>query len=130
MIFLRSTFLLSIYITVNLLCLFDYFLRLLYWLDRLLHQFFYLRFFMLYRLAIQQIIIDARAIPEIDVTAAEQLRTFVKRLHERGIPVIVTSGYEVLPRPPGKAVAVLQKPFGEAQLLALLRPLTSQKAAE
>jgi hypothetical protein len=36
----------------------------------------------------------------------------------------------VLPRPPGKAVAVLQKPFGEAQLLALLRPLTSQKAAE
>jgi hypothetical protein len=35
----------------------------------------------------------------------------------------------VLPRPPGKAVAILQKPFGEAQLLALLRPLIAQRAA-
>jgi SulP family sulfate permease len=34
---------------------------------------------------VQQVIVDARAIPEIDVTAAEQLSGFVKRLRERGI---------------------------------------------
>jgi SulP family sulfate permease len=34
---------------------------------------------------VQQVIIDARAIPEIDVTAAEQLQSFVKRLRDRGL---------------------------------------------
>jgi sulfate permease, SulP family len=38
---------------------------------------------------VHQLIIDARAIPEIDVTAAEQLQTFVKRLHERGIKFVI-----------------------------------------
>jgi SulP family sulfate permease len=38
---------------------------------------------------VQQVIVDARAIPEIDVTALEQLQTFVKRLRERGIRFVV-----------------------------------------
>lgn len=38
---------------------------------------------------VQQVIIDARAIPEIDVTAVEQLQTFVKRLRERGIRFVI-----------------------------------------
>jgi SulP family sulfate permease len=38
---------------------------------------------------VQQVIIDARAIPEIDVTAAEQLQTFVNRLRERGITLVI-----------------------------------------
>jgi SulP family sulfate permease len=38
---------------------------------------------------VEQVIIDARAIPEIDVTAAEQLQTFVKRLRERGIKLVI-----------------------------------------
>jgi SulP family sulfate permease len=38
---------------------------------------------------VEQVIIDARAIPEIDVTAAEQLQTFVKRLSERGIKLVI-----------------------------------------
>jgi SulP family sulfate permease len=38
---------------------------------------------------VQQVIIDARAIPEIDVTAAEQLHTFVTRLRERGISLVI-----------------------------------------
>src|SRR5262249_51348921 len=38
---------------------------------------------------VQQIILDARAIPEIDVTAAEQLQTFVKQLGERGIRFVI-----------------------------------------
>jgi SulP family sulfate permease len=42
---------------------------------------------------VQQVIIDARAIPEIDVTAAEQLRTFVERLRERGIRVVLAKAH-------------------------------------
>jgi SulP family sulfate permease len=42
---------------------------------------------------VQQVIIDARAIPEIDVTAAEQLRTFVKRLRARGIGVAIAKAH-------------------------------------
>ena len=38
---------------------------------------------------VRQVIIDARAITEIDVTAAEQLQTFVKRLRERGIKLVI-----------------------------------------
>jgi SulP family sulfate permease len=38
---------------------------------------------------VQEVIIDARAIPEIDVTAAEQLQTFIKRLRDRGIRVVI-----------------------------------------
>jgi CheY-like chemotaxis protein len=72
----------------------------------------------------------AVALVDLNLRGGERAYDLIDRLHERGIPVIVTSGYEVLPRPPGKAVAVLQKPFGEAQLLALLRPLTPQRAAE
>jgi SulP family sulfate permease len=42
---------------------------------------------------VQQVIVDARAIPEIDVTAAEQLRTFVRRLRERGISLVVAKAH-------------------------------------
>jgi SulP family sulfate permease len=42
---------------------------------------------------VRQVIVDARAIPEIDVTAAEQLRTFVKRLRERGIEVVIAKAH-------------------------------------
>jgi SulP family sulfate permease len=42
---------------------------------------------------VQQVIVDARAIPEIDVTAAEQLRTFVSRLRERGIAVVIAKAH-------------------------------------
>ena len=38
---------------------------------------------------VQEVIIDARAIPEIDVTAAEQLQTFIARLRERGITLVL-----------------------------------------
>ena len=38
---------------------------------------------------VRQVILDARAIPSIDVTAAEQLREFVERLRVRCIDVVV-----------------------------------------
>jgi SulP family sulfate permease len=39
-------------------------------------------------LPVEQVIVDARAIPEIDVTAAEQVQTFITRLRERGIRLV------------------------------------------
>ena len=42
-------------------------------------------------------------------------------LHERGIQVVVISGYEDLPRSLGKFAAVLQKPFTDAALLTTLK---------
>jgi CheY-like chemotaxis protein len=73
--------------------------------------------------------IPAVALVDLNLRGGERAYDLIDRLHDRGISVIVTSGYEVLSRPPGKAVAILQKPFGEAQLLALLRPLVAQRAA-
>jgi DNA-binding response OmpR family regulator len=72
----------------------------------------------------------AVALVDLNLRGGERAYDLIDRLYTRGVTVIVTSGYELLPRPPGKAVAVLQKPFGEAQLLALLRPLIVRKAAE
>src|SRR5262245_10089927 len=42
-------------------------------------------------------------------------------LHDRGIPVVVISGYEDLPGSLGKFAAILQKPFTDAALLATLK---------
>jgi SulP family sulfate permease len=42
---------------------------------------------------VRQVIVDARAIPEIDVTAAEQLGIFVKRLRERGIRLVIAKAH-------------------------------------
>jgi SulP family sulfate permease len=42
---------------------------------------------------VQQVILDARAIPEIDVTAAEQLHSFVKRLRDRGIGLVIAKAH-------------------------------------
>jgi len=42
---------------------------------------------------IRQVIIDARAIPEVDVTAAEQLRDFGVRMRERGIRVVLAKAH-------------------------------------
>jgi SulP family sulfate permease len=42
---------------------------------------------------VTHVIVDARAIPEIDVTAAEQLHAFVKRLRERGITLVIAEAH-------------------------------------
>jgi sulfate permease, SulP family len=42
---------------------------------------------------VRQVILDARAIPDIDVTAGEQVRTFVARLNERGIRFAVAKAH-------------------------------------
>src|SRR5262249_42447678 len=42
---------------------------------------------------VRRVILDARAIPEIDVTAAEQLRAFVNELRDRGIAFVVAKAH-------------------------------------
>src|SRR6185312_17317505 len=42
---------------------------------------------------VRQVILDARAIPSIDITAAEQVREFVARLRSRGISFVVAKAH-------------------------------------
>lgn len=42
---------------------------------------------------VRQVIIDARAIPSIDITAAEQLQPFVERLRERGVEIVLAKAH-------------------------------------
>jgi MFS superfamily sulfate permease-like transporter len=42
---------------------------------------------------VRQVILDARAIPSIDITAAEQLADYGKSLRERGIELVVVKAH-------------------------------------
>ncbi|MFC7339168.1 SulP family inorganic anion transporter [Haloferula chungangensis] len=42
---------------------------------------------------VKQLIVDARAIPSVDITAAEQLHDFLERLRARGIEVVVAKAH-------------------------------------
>ena len=42
---------------------------------------------------IRQVILDARAIPSVDITAAEQLREFVAQLRSRGIEFVIAKAH-------------------------------------
>ena len=54
----------------------------------------------------------------------------INRLHDRAIPVIVTTGYTVIPpATAAKTLAILQKPVDWADLLEALRPVIAQKTA-
>ena len=45
---------------------------------------------------------------------------FIDRLHDLGVPVIVVTGFGTFSMPLVNAVAILQKPFSEGELLAAL----------
>jgi DNA-binding NtrC family response regulator len=51
----------------------------------------------------------------------EMAYSLIDELHDRGVRVVVMSGYAVLPRLSAKVADVLQKPFNGAELLASLR---------
>jgi CheY-like chemotaxis protein len=53
----------------------------------------------------------------------------IDSLIDRGIHVVVTSGYTDLPRTTGKAAVILEKPFTIEACLAALRPVSAPKAA-
>ena len=46
----------------------------------------------------------------------------IDRMQDRGVRVVVVSGYAVLPSSTRKAAAILQKPFSGAELQATLSP--------
>jgi len=79
---------------------------------------------------VRQVILDARAIPEIDVTAAEQLRTYIERLQERGITFVVAKAH--LPLREAAIRLGLQEWFGEqahfSQLADAVAAFTEQSA--
>jgi DNA-binding NtrC family response regulator len=69
------------------------------------------------------------SIVDFNLRGGELAHGLIGRLNERGIRVIVISGYSEVPLAPGATAVVLQKPIVEAQLLAALRPVAEQKAA-
>ena len=77
---------------------------------------------------VRQVILDARAIPEIDVTAAEQLRVFVTRLGERGISFVVAKAH--LPLRQAAIALGLQEWFSEEAHFAQLPDAVAAFEAE
>jgi CheY-like chemotaxis protein len=69
------------------------------------------------------------ALVDINLRDGELAHGLIDRLYDQGVPVIAVTGYAILPLPPVKAAAILQKPLSSAQLLATLRPLLAQKAS-
>ena len=53
----------------------------------------------------------------------------IARLNDQGVPVIVTSGSGNDFLPPINTVNILEKPFSELELLAILYPLIAHRAA-
>jgi DNA-binding NtrC family response regulator len=69
------------------------------------------------------------ALVDFCLRGGEQANGLIDRLNDRGVSVIVISGYEVLPAATAQTVAILKKPFTDNQLLAALEPLVAQKAS-
>ncbi len=66
------------------------------------------------------------ALVDFSLRGGERADVLIDQLHDRGVRVIVITGYTSLA--PGKASAILQKPIDEAQLLECLRLMTAQKS--
>ena len=69
------------------------------------------------------------AIVDYNLRGGELAHGLIDRLNERGVRVIVVTGYAAVPVPPEKAAAIVQKPIVEAQLLAALQAAAEQKTA-
>lgn len=62
------------------------------------------------------------ALVDINLRRGERSYVLIDRLHDRGVRVVVITGYAEALLLPGKADAILQKPMKEDLLLASLRP--------
>ena len=63
------------------------------------------------------------ALVDFNLRGGERADRLIDWLHHQDVPVIVTSGYAVLPVRADKVIAVLQKPIDEARLIESLRSL-------
>jgi CheY-like chemotaxis protein len=68
------------------------------------------------------------ALVDVNLRGGELAYGMIDRLHDRGVRVVVVSGYADASLTQVKAAAILQKPVSEGQLLASLRPMTADKA--
>jgi CheY-like chemotaxis protein len=68
------------------------------------------------------------ALVDFHLRGGEQSYSLIERLRERGVPVIMLSGSFEFPPPSVAGATLLEKPVGEAQLLAHLIPLIAKKA--
>ena len=69
------------------------------------------------------------ALVDFHLRDGELATGLINRLHDRGVPVIVITGYAVLPETPKNIVTILHKPVSGDLLLATLRPFTARKPA-
>jgi CheY-like chemotaxis protein len=67
------------------------------------------------------------ALVDIKLRSDELSYGLIDDLHRRGISVIITSGYAVLPERLEKAAAIVRKPFTTQDLLAAFRKVASRK---
>jgi CheY-like chemotaxis protein len=67
------------------------------------------------------------ALVDFHLRGGELAYGLIARLHEQGVPVIVVSGSGMPELPVLEIAAILQKPLGEAQLLASLRPFIARR---
>jgi CheY-like chemotaxis protein len=65
------------------------------------------------------------ALVDFNLRGGELANGLIDRLHDQGIRIVVISGYADVPVAREKVAAILQKPIGEEQLLAALRPKTA-----
>jgi DNA-binding NtrC family response regulator len=63
------------------------------------------------------------AVVDVNLRHGERSYGLIDKLIDRGVPVIVTSGYSDLPMVPAKA-HVLEKPISEEKLIAILRSVS------
>ncbi len=69
------------------------------------------------------------ALVDFHLREGELATDLINRLHDRGVTVIVITGYAVLPESPKNIAAILQKPVSKDLLLATLRPFMARKPA-
>jgi DNA-binding NtrC family response regulator len=64
------------------------------------------------------------ALVDLSLRGGERADALIDQLHDRGVRVVVITGYAALA--PAKAAAVLQKPIDDAQLLECVRLVIGQ----
>lgn len=70
------------------------------------------------------------ALVDFHLRGGEHSYDLITRLRAQGVPVIVLSGsFEISPLPSLEGTTILEKPVGEAELLAQLSPFIARKAA-
>ena len=69
------------------------------------------------------------ALVDVKLRSDELSYGLMDDLHRRGISVIVTSGYAVVPEQLEKVAAIVKKPFTAQDLLAAFRQVASRRVA-